>query len=50
MPKFIVSLAATVLMTLSGAAEACTLFPDSPEEIFRRQRASIVPLTRCWAG
>jgi len=50
MPKFIVSLAATLLITLSGAVEACALFPDSPEEIFMRQRASIVPLTRCWAG
>ena len=35
MPKFIVSLAIAVLLTLSGAAQACALFPDSPEEIFK---------------
>jgi len=35
MPKFIVSLAAGVLLTLSGAAQACALSPDSPEEIFK---------------
>jgi len=35
MPKFIVSLTASVLLTLSGAAQACSIFPDSPEKIFK---------------
>ena len=36
MPKLIASLATTVLLTLSGATQACTIFPDSPEEIFKK--------------
>ena len=35
MPKFIVSLVTSVLVTLSAAAQACALIPDSPEEIFK---------------
>ena len=35
MPKFTVFLVTTVLLTLSGAAQACSLIPGSPEEIFK---------------
>lgn len=34
MPKFAVLLATALLLTLSSAAQACALIPDSPEEIF----------------
>ena len=35
MTKLIISLATTLLLTLSGPAQACTIFPASPEEIFK---------------
>lgn len=35
MPKRIVFLTVTVLLALSGVAQACALHPDSPEEIFK---------------
>ena len=39
MPKFIASLAATLLLTLSGPAHACAIVPASPEEIFGDYRS-----------
>ena len=42
MPKFIVSLATTLLLTLSGPAQACALFPESPEEIFKNNGSVVL--------
>ena len=42
MPKFIVSLATTLLLTLSDPVQACALFPGSPEEIFKNNESVVL--------
>lgn len=42
MPKFIGSVATTLLLTLSGPTQACALFPGSPEEIYKHNDSVIL--------